>query len=123
MQDYHQLEIWNRAMDYAVKIYEFAASLPVEEKFNLAGQLRRAVTSIPLNIAEGCSASSKAEFARFLSYAYRSVKEVVTGLELCQRLYPSLPRDRTESLIEEWNQISRMTYNLMRKIDAENNPR
>ena len=45
--------------------------------------------------------SNQQEFARFLSYTYRSLKEVVTALELCQRLYPSLPRDRTESLIEE----------------------
>ncbi len=58
MQDYHQLEIWNRAMDYAVGVYEFAATLPTEEKYNLASQLRRAATSAPLNIAEGCGSAS-----------------------------------------------------------------
>lgn len=88
MQDYHQLDIWNRAMDYCVAIYELTARLPAEEKYNLASQLRRAVTSVPLNIAEGCGAASPAEFSRFLSYAYRSLKEVITALELCQRLYP-----------------------------------
>src|SRR5213596_2645467 len=123
MQDYHQLEIWNRAMDYAVAVYKFAASLPEQEKYNLASQLRRAVTSAPLNIAEGCGAASNTEFSRFLGFAYRSLKEVVTALELCERLYPSLPRDRTQSLINEGNQISRMTYKLMQKLDAENNPR
>jgi four helix bundle protein len=70
-----------------------------------------------LNMAEGCGSASNAEFARFLSYAYRSVKEVVTALELCERLFPSLSRDRTKALIDEGSQISRMTYNLMRKID------
>jgi four helix bundle protein len=55
--------------------------------------------------------------ARFLSYAYRSVKEVVTALELCERLFPSLSRERTQALIDEGSQISRMTYNLMLKID------
>jgi hypothetical protein len=59
MQDYHQLDIWNRAMDYAVAVYEFIPSLPEQEKYNLASQLRRAVTSAPLNIAEGCGAASK----------------------------------------------------------------
>jgi len=54
MQDYHQLDIWNRAMDYAVAVYEFATALPEQEKYNLASQLRRAVASAPLNIAEGC---------------------------------------------------------------------
>jgi len=122
MQDYHQLDIWNRAMDYAVAVYEFAASLPEQEKYNLASQLRRAVASAPLNIAEGCGTATSAEFGRFLSYAYRSLKEVVTGLELCQRLYPLL-RERTAPLIDEGNQISRMTYNLMQKVDPEIKPR
>lgn len=118
MQDYHQLEIWNRAMDYAVAVYEYAASLPEAEKYNLASQLRRAVASVPLNIAEGCGTASNTEFGRFLSYAYRSLKEVVTGLELGQRLYPLL-HGRTSSLIDEGNQVSRMTYNLMQKVDPE----
>jgi four helix bundle protein len=70
--------IWNRAMDYAVAVYEFVTSLPDEEKYNLASQLRRAVTSAPLNIAEGCGAASNTEFARFLGFAYRSLKEAVS---------------------------------------------
>jgi four helix bundle protein len=117
MQDYHQLDIWNRAMDYAVAVYEFVAILPEQEKYNLASQLRRAVTSAPLNIAEGCGAASNTEFGRFLGYAYRSLKEVVTALELCERLYPSLPSDRMHALINEGNQISKMTYGLMQKVD------
>jgi four helix bundle protein len=121
MQDYHSLEVWNRAMDYAVSVYKLAADLPREEKYNLAHQLRKAVTSAPLNMAEGCGSATNTEFARFLNYAYRSVKEVVTGLELCERLFPSLSRERIQALIDEGSQISRMTYNLMRKIDPRTN--
>src|SRR5206468_2179912 len=120
MQDYHQLDIWNRAMDYAVAVYEFVASLPEQENYNLASQLRRAVTSAPLNIAEGCGAASNTEFARFLGFAYRSLKEVITALELCERLYPTLAQDRVKTLIDEGNQISKMTYALMQKIDPGN---
>ena len=100
--------------------HEFVASLPEQEKYNLASQLRRAVTSAPLNIAEGCGVASNTEFSRFLGFAYRSLKEVVTALELCERLYSSLPRDRTQSLIEEGNQISKMTFGLMQKVDPGN---
>src|SRR5438094_8403031 len=57
MQDYHQLDIWNRSMNYAVSVYELAATLPQEEKYNLGNQLRKAVTSAPLNIAEGCGSA------------------------------------------------------------------
>jgi four helix bundle protein len=115
MQDYHQLDIWKRAMDYASAIYRFAATLPEEEKYNLASQIRRAATSVPLNIAEGCGTATNAEFCRFLGIAYRSLKEVVTCLELCKRLFPacnSLP----QPLIEEGNEISRMTYSLMQRV-------
>src|SRR5207247_8637759 len=117
MQVYHQLDIGNRAMDYAVGVYKLAAALPAEEKYNLGNQLRKAVISVPLNIAEGCGSASNTEFGRFLSYAYRSLKEVVTALELCERLYRSLPPDRMHSLINEGNQISKMTYGLMQKVD------
>ena len=65
MQDYHQLEIWKRAMDYAVKVYEFAAALPPEEKYNLAFQFRKAATSVPLNISEGAGSATNNEFGHF----------------------------------------------------------
>jgi len=123
MQDYHQLQIWNRAMDYAVAVYKFVTTLPEQEKYNLSSQLRRAVTSAPLNIAEGCGAASNTEFSRFLGIAYRSLNEAVTALELGERLYPSLPRDRMQRLIEEGNQISKMTYALIQKIDPGNQSR
>jgi four helix bundle protein len=120
MQDYHQLDVWKRAMDYAVAVYQYLADLPEDERYNLASQLRRAVTSTPLNIAEGCGAASNTEFARFLGFAYRSLKEVVTALELCERLYPSLAGHRTQPLIEEGNRISKMTYALIQKVEPGN---
>jgi four helix bundle protein len=106
-QDYHQLDIWNRAMDYAVSVYRFTASLPQDEKYNLASQLRRAAASAPFNIAEGSGSATNVEFARFLGYAYRSLKELITGLELSQRLYPSLNQRVIVELIDEGNQISK----------------
>jgi four helix bundle protein len=118
MQDYHQLDIWQRAMAYTVQIYEFSAALPDAERFGLTTQLRRAAASVPLNIAEGAGCSSNPEFARFLGGAYRSLKEVITGLELCQRLYPSLPAQPhpVAALIDEGNQIARMTHTLLQRL-------
>ena len=118
MQDYHQLDIWQRGMDYAVAIYELSAELPDEERYNLRSQMRRAVTSVPLNIAEGAGCATEAEFAHFLGYSYRSLKEVVTSLELCERLYRSVPLQPVSRLIDEGNQISRMTYTLMRRLNT-----
>jgi four helix bundle protein len=116
MQDYHQLDIWHRGMDFAVEIYRFALRLPPDERFNLMPQLREAATSVPLNIAEGCGCATNPEFVRFLGYAYRSLKEIVTGLELCLRLYPSIAQENAPALIEEGNQIARMPHTLMQRL-------
>jgi four helix bundle protein len=116
MQDYHQLEIWQRGMAYASEVYRLAALLPDFEKYNLASQLRRAATSVPLNIAEGAGCSGRVEFAKFLGYAYRSTKEVVTALELCRLLHPMLPADVVTGLVDEGNRIARMTHALMSRL-------
>jgi four helix bundle protein len=65
MQDYHQLDIWQRAMNYAVRIYEFTTQLPIDERYGLASQLRKASASVPLNIAEGSACTTDPEFAGF----------------------------------------------------------
>jgi four helix bundle protein len=123
MQDYHQLEIWRRAMDFAVEIYRFVALLPDAERYNLASQLRKAATSVPLNIAEGAGCAGPNEFARFLGYAYRSAKEVVTALELCQRLYPAVSAEQVSALVDEGNRICRMTRSLMNRLGPPPDPR
>jgi len=118
MQDYHQLAIWRRAMAYTVDIYRFSAQLPDGERLNRAVQLRKAATSVPLNIAEGAGCETASEFARFLSYAYRSLKEVTTCLELCQRLHSRIPGQSIDLLVDEGNQISRMTHSLIHRVNA-----
>jgi four helix bundle protein len=103
-------------MKYAVGIYRFSAQLPDLERYVLVSQIRRAVTSVPLNIAEGAGCSSETEFARFVGIAYRSLKEVVTCLELCERLYPSVAPKDVKFLVDEGNQISRMTRTFMQRL-------
>ena len=103
-------------MAFTAEIYRFSAQLPDTERYNLTTQLRKAATSVPLNIAEGAGCTTSAEFARFLGYAYRSLKEVLTCLELCQRLYPALPVQPLDALIDEGNQISRMTHTMMQRL-------
>jgi four helix bundle protein len=103
-------------MAYTVEIYRFSAQLPDGERYNQTSQLRKAATSVPLNIAEGSGCAGDAEFARFLSYGYRSLKEVITGLELIQRLYPMVAAERLGPLIDEGNQIARMTHALIHRL-------
>ena len=82
---FEKLEIWQLALDYIDLIYEIAASLPHEEEFNLKSQIRRAATSIALNIAEGSTGQSDAEQARFLGMALRSLIETIACQHLIHR--------------------------------------
>jgi len=100
-------------MDYAVAVYKFAASLPEQEKYNLASQLRRAVTSAPLNIAEVVRGKQYG-VRRFWPRLSLS-EEVVTLGTVSGSIHRCA--DRMQSLVVEGNQISRMTYALMHKVD------
>ena len=86
MHKFRELKVWQRAMDFVTGIYRVSARFPHPEQSGLTSQIRRAALSIPLNIAEGAGADSDAEFRRFLSYALRSTYEVMTALEIAQRL-------------------------------------
>ena len=121
MQDYRNLEVWHRSMDYVVEIYRFTSSFPADERYNLVSQIRRASTSIPLNIAEGAGCDSNREFIRYLVYAYSSSNEVITCLELACRLGLCQNGDSTQALIEDGNRLCKMLYSLIRKLKATKN--
>ena len=86
---------------------------PVDERFALCDQLRRAVVSIPSNIAEGNGRNSRSEYARFLSIARGSVSEVQTQLELAERFgYVKVPED----VYEVVRNISKMLFSMIQKL-------
>src|SRR5215216_807564 len=85
--DYRDLVAWQKSMALAELVYQETVSLPVEERYGLTSQMRRAAVSIPSNIAEGQGRrSSDDEFARFLRIALGSNCELDTQLELASRL-------------------------------------
>jgi four helix bundle protein len=85
---FEKLIVWQKAMDYGESIYGLTINFPKEETYNLVSQIRRAADSIALNIAEGAICQSNPELRKFLSYAIRSLAEVVTCLhKACRRKY------------------------------------
>jgi four helix bundle protein len=56
MHKFRELKVWQRAMDFTVRIYALSSTFPQSERFGLTSQIRRAAVSIPLNIAEGAAA-------------------------------------------------------------------
>lgn len=77
---FEKLQIWQLSMDYAEEIFKISGEFPKNEIYNLTSQIRRAVDSIALNIAEGSILQSSPENKRFLGYSIRSLAEVVTCL-------------------------------------------
>ena len=78
--------VWQRSMELVKLVYGLTKQLPREETFALSNQLRRAVVSIPSNIAEGYGRNSKQDYLRFLNIARGSKNEVETQLQICLML-------------------------------------
>ena len=78
MFNFEKLDAWKKAVELADRVYLFTRTFPADERFGLTNQLRRAAVSISSNLAEGCSRSSKQDFARFVEIAAGSAFEVAS---------------------------------------------
>lgn len=77
MRDYQKLDVWKKAHLFTLQVYkEILPIMPVEERFALTQQIRRATYSIPLNIVEGSGKNTNKDFASYLDNALGSTKEV-----------------------------------------------
>ena len=81
-----KLEVWQEGVVLATSVYELTESFPKSEIYGLVSQMRRAVVSIPSNIAEGAARFCTKEFAQFLSIAGGSLSELDTQMEIAFKL-------------------------------------
>ncbi len=77
---FEKLEVWQKSLDLGFNIHELTRNFPREELYILTSQIKRAADSIALNIAEGSTGQTNAEFKLFIGYAIRSAIEVVSCL-------------------------------------------
>ena len=113
---FRRLIVWQRAMELTSEVYALAKRFPAEERYALTDQLRRAVVSIPSNIAEGCGRSSNKDYAHFLSIARGSLYETMTQLQIAVNLgyIADLPSE-VNGLIEE---VGKMLGSMLKKYGA-----
>ena len=109
---YRNLIVWQKAMQFSKQVYRLTGHFPAAEKYALSDQVRRAVVSVPSNIAEGCGRASNRDYAHFLSIARGSLYETMTQLEMAKELGYLETIDEVETLAAE---ISRMLTTLMKK--------
>lgn len=81
-----KLDLWNAAMELVVTVYQVTDSFPREERYGLSDQIRRAVVSVPSNVAEDAGRQTNKEFINYLHMAQGSLSELDTQLELARRL-------------------------------------
>lgn len=117
-QKFRNLQIWQKAMEFVTSIYLLSSAFPVEEKFGLTIQIRRAAVSISLNIAEGSGSGTDPEFRRFLKMALRSAYEVMAALEIASNLKLA-KKDIIEARLQDADELSAMIAGLIKKLKSE----
>ncbi len=115
MHDFRRLEVWCRSRDLVVAVETAIRAFPRSDRGLIAAQLRRAVLSIPANIAEGCGRNSRAETIRFLRIASGSAAEAESHIEVAAAMR-FLDAVRYEALIAELKAIQRMLFRLIQKL-------
>ena len=120
MQDFRKLEVWRRAYDLTLHVYQATRTMPAEEKYGLVSQMRRCSVSIPANIAEGCGRETKADLKRFLHIAMGSASELECQLLLAADL-DFMNSHTANELIEHLTTTKKMLNALIVRIKAEIN--
>lgn len=117
MQNYKDLKVWEKAHQFTLDVYRVSTSFPKEEVYGLTSQLRRAATSIPANISEGCGKNTQPDFAKFLNISLGSANEAEYFVILAKDLKYVSPEDY-EILIKSINEVKAMLIVLIGKVRA-----
>lgn len=115
MKDFRSLKVWEKAHEMTIAVYKETKNFPKEELYGLVSQMRRAASSIPTNIAEGCGKHSEKEFANFLQIAMGSASETEYLIFLSGEL-EYISKDKTQVLINQVTEIKKMLASLIKSI-------
>ena len=116
IERYQDLKIWQRSIKLVGQIYKITKVFPNDERFGLISQIRRSAISIPSNIAEGFGRWGNKEYRHFLYISLGSCAELTTQLVISFNLGYISENEKNE-LVDETDQISKMTTGLIKKID------
>jgi four helix bundle protein len=117
MRDFRKYGVWEQSHKLVVELYGLTRGFPVEEKFGLVSQIRRAAVSVPTNICEGCGKTSERDFARFLGISFGSCQEV-EYLTLLSKDLGFLDIHSYDAVQSEITSIKKQLYHLIKKLNA-----
>ena len=117
---YRKLCVYQKAVDLIADIYKLLKIFPVEERYALCDQIRRASVSVPSNIAEGMSRYSNKEKIHFLEISNGSLMETMCQLEIANRL-GYISNDDFRNMETSISEIACMLSTLRKKIVLQTN--
>ena len=112
VQSYRDLIVWQKAMELVKLVYDLTKKFPKEELFGLTLQIRKAVVSVPSNIAEGQGRNSTRDFLRHLSIAYGSLMETETQ-DLVAEMQQYITADESQEVLLRSAEVGRLINGLV----------
>jgi four helix bundle protein len=108
---YKDLNVWQRSVELAVRIYEITKEFAKEEIYGRTSQLKRSAVSVPSNIAEGAGRNTANDFRNLLGISYGSSCELDTQRIIANKI--NLVDDHTLSLLQQdLTDIQKMNWSL-----------
>jgi four helix bundle protein len=121
LKNFKELKVWQKAYKLCLDLYKATADFPIEEKYGLSSQMRRAATSIPSNIAEGYGRKTIPDYVRCLYIAYGSTCELETQILLSGDLN-YIDNTNQNILLEKIKEVERMLMALIKSLENKDFP-
>jgi four helix bundle protein len=118
MKDFKKLTVWQKSHSLAIDVYNIVRAFPAAELYGLTSQVRRAASSIPANLAEGCGRGGDSEFNRFIQIAMGSASELEYHLLLAKDLKYINENDYARLNIQV-DEVKRMLTALIKRLKAD----
>jgi len=122
LKNYRELMVWQKSYQLCLEIYRITSRFPKDEKFGLTSQIRRAVVSIPSNIAEGYGCRTTADYIKSLYIAYGSNCELETQIMLSADLV-YIDSAKLKEISDRIHEVERMLKALIKSLkNKHSNP-
>lgn len=118
MKTYRELEVWKKAMDMVVAVYNMTAAFPEKERYGLTSQIQRAAVSIPANIAEGYGRVHRGDYLQNLSIARGSLAELETHITITGRL-GFVSRETATPIWNMTQEVGKMLTTMIRTLQKK----
>lgn len=119
MRDFKTLTVWQKSHQLTLAIYRLTRTLPPDERIGLSDQMRRAASSVPANLAEGCGRDSEGDLARFIQIAMGSAAELEYHLLLARDL-DYVKAEVHSQIHAELTEVRKMLHGFFRSVKPAN---